>query len=68
VGDLDMAGNPQVGRVAGPVEVEFVTDVYFPVVVPDLEEALRGRAPHRGGRNRLYLDGHAAWWRDARLR
>jgi len=68
VSDLDAAGNPQVGRVGGPVEVEFVTDVYFPAAAPDLEVELRGWAPHRGGRNRLYLDGHAAWWRDARLR
>jgi prepilin-type processing-associated H-X9-DG protein len=67
VSDLDTAGNPQVGRVAGPTEAEFVTDVYFPVAAPDVEDEWRGRAPHRGGRNRLYLDGHAAWWRDARL-
>lgn len=68
VSDLDAAGNPQVGRVGSPTDVEFVTDVYFPSAAPDLEEELRGRAPHRGGRNRLYLDGHAAWWRDTRLR
>lgn len=68
VSDLDAAANPQVGRVAGPADVEFVTDVYFPSAAPDLEAELRGRAPHVGGRNRLYLDGHATWWRDARLR
>lgn len=68
VTDLAAAGNPQVGVVAGPAEVEFVTDVYFPATAPGVEEERRGRAPHPRGRNRLYLDGHAAWWRDARLR
>lgn len=68
VTDLAAAGNPQVGVVAGAAEVEFVTDVYFPATTPGVEEERRGRAPHPRGRNRLYLDGHAAWWRDARLR
>jgi prepilin-type N-terminal cleavage/methylation domain-containing protein/prepilin-type processing-associated H-X9-DG protein len=68
VSDLAAAGNPQVGVVTGPAEVEFVTDVYFPATAPTVEEERRGRAPHPRGRNRLYLDGHAAWWRDARLR
>lgn len=68
VTDLAMANNPQVGVVSGPVDVEFVTDVYFPATAPGVEESLAGRAPHARGRNRLYLDGHAAWWRDPRLR
>ena len=67
VADLAAANNPQVGAVHGPADVELVTDVYFPATAPGVEEALAGRAPHPRGRNRLYLDGHAAWWRDARL-
>ncbi len=68
VSDLDAAANPQVGRVAGPTDVEFATDVYFPATAPAVEEEWRGRTPHSRGRNRLYLDGHATWWRDNRLR
>jgi prepilin-type processing-associated H-X9-DG protein len=68
VADLAAAGNPQVGAVRGPVDVELATDFYFPATAPGVEELLRGRAPHSRGRNRLYLDGHAAWWRDDRLR
>jgi prepilin-type processing-associated H-X9-DG protein len=67
VSDLAASGNPQVGPVTGPAEVELVTDVYFPATAPGVAEDKRGRAPHPRGRNRLYLDGHAAWWRDARL-
>ncbi len=67
VSDLAAANNPLVGTVSSPVEVEFVTDVYFPATAPGVEETVAGRAPHPRGRNRLYLDGHAAWWRDTRL-
>lgn len=67
VSDLAAANNPMVGAVSSPAEVEFVTDVYFPATAPGVEETLAGRAPHPRGRNRLYLDGRAAWWRDARL-
>lgn len=67
VSDLAAANNPMVGAVSSPAEVEFVTDVYFPATAPGVEETLTGRAPHPRGRNRLYLDGRVAWWRDARL-
>lgn len=68
VTDLARAANPQVGPVAGPTEVEFVTDAYFPATAAGVDEERRGRSPHPRGRNRLYLDGHTSWWRDARLR
>jgi prepilin-type processing-associated H-X9-DG protein len=68
VTDVSAANNPQVGAVNGPGEVEFVTDVYFPATAPAVDPVAAGRAPHLRGRNRLYLDGHAAWWRDDRLR
>ncbi|MDW8309303.1 MAG: hypothetical protein RMK20_08005, partial [Verrucomicrobiales bacterium] len=68
IADLTQAANPLIGIVSGPAEVEFVTDVYFPTTASGVEAERRGRAPHPRGRNRLYLDGHAAWWRDARLR
>ena len=66
--DLLQATNPAIGRVTGPVDIEFVTDVYFPSTVASLDDRVRGRSAHSRGRNRLYLDGHVAWWRDARLR
>lgn len=65
--DLGQSGNPQVGTVHGPGDVELVTDVYFPATAPGVEEGLRGRAPHPGGRHRLFLDGRAVWFRDRRL-
>lgn len=65
--DLGQSGNPQVGTVQGPTDVELVTDVYFPATAPGVEERLQGRAPHPGGRHRLFLDGRAVWLRDKRL-
>lgn len=47
--------------------VEMAVDAYFPGTIPAVSEALKGRAAHRGGRNRLMLDGSAAWFRDNRL-
>ena len=66
--DLVEAKNPQVGTPEGVSDVEFVVDVYFPGTAPGVDEPLRGWAAHAKGRNRLWLDGHASWSRDARLR
>ncbi|RME95163.1 MAG: DUF1559 domain-containing protein [Verrucomicrobia bacterium] len=68
VADLRRADNPFISRPAGPVEVELVVDSYFPATVSSLPDEVRGAALHRGGRNRLFLDGHAAFERDARLK
>jgi hypothetical protein len=65
--ELAQAANPQVGSIQGPGDVELVTDVYFPATAPGVEEVRRGRAPHPGGRHRLFLDGRAVWLRDKRL-
>jgi prepilin-type processing-associated H-X9-DG protein len=43
-----------------------VMDPYFPRTIPTVADDLKGRAVHMGGRNRLFLDGHAKWLRDAR--
>ena len=49
----------------GVSDVELVVDPYFPKTVPSVADALRGRAAHPKGRNALYLDCHAAFFRDA---
>jgi prepilin-type N-terminal cleavage/methylation domain-containing protein/prepilin-type processing-associated H-X9-DG protein len=66
--ELIEARNPVVGTPGGISEVEFAVDVYFPAAAPGVVDALRGWAAHAKGRNRLWLDGHVAWFRDPRLR
>jgi len=66
VADLQAANNPAAGVPTGPTEVELAVDGYFPGTIPSVDASLRGRAVHPGGRNRLFLDGHAAFFRDAR--
>ncbi len=66
VSDLLAANNPQAGQPSGPADVELMVDPYFPSTIAALPDDLRGRTLHRGGRNRLSLDGHAAFLKDAR--
>jgi prepilin-type N-terminal cleavage/methylation domain-containing protein len=66
VADLQAAQNPQVGYPEGPSDVELAVDPYFPNTIPTVAEDLRGRAVHFGGRNRLFLDTHVKYLRDAR--
>jgi prepilin-type N-terminal cleavage/methylation domain-containing protein len=66
VSDLDLAGNPTAGHPAGPADVEMAVDPYFPKTISSLPPELRGRALHRGGRNRLFGDVHAEFLRDPR--
>jgi type II secretory pathway pseudopilin PulG len=66
--DLKAAQNPTTGNPNGPSDVELAVDPYFPGTIPTVAEALRGRAAHSKGRNRLCLDGHAEFVRDARLK
>ena len=65
--DLREAQNPQAGNPNGPVDVEWVVDPYFPNTVPSLPVAMKGRAVHAKGRNRLMLDAHAEFAKDRRL-
>lgn len=67
VTDLRAAKNPVAGQPNGPSDVELAVDPYFPATIPSVAEEARGRAAHPGGRNRLFLDSHAAFERDARL-
>jgi type II secretory pathway pseudopilin PulG len=67
VADLQVANNPTVGVPSGPAAVEFGVDPYFPNTISALPPEERGRAVHRGGRNRLSLDWHTDFVRDRRL-
>lgn len=64
---LQRAGNPAAGVVGGPSDVELVVDPYFPGGIASVPVALRGRSAHPAGRNRLMLDGSAAFLADRRL-
>jgi prepilin-type N-terminal cleavage/methylation domain-containing protein len=66
--DLQAANNPITGNPQGVSEVELAVDPYFPRTIGTVPTELRGLSVHRGGRNRLFLDLHAKWLRDARLR
>jgi len=66
VSDLSAANDPAVGFVGGPSDVELALDPYFPQTISTVSPELKGRTIHAGGRNRLFLDGHAQFTRDAR--
>ncbi len=66
VTSLRAANNPQAGQPGGPTDVELTVDVYFPNTIPSVPGDLKGRTAHPGGRNRLMLDGHVEFIRDAR--
>ena len=66
VTSLRAANNPQAGNPGGPVDVELTVDVYFPNTIGTVAPELKGRAAHPKGRNRLMLDGHVEFLRDAR--
>jgi prepilin-type N-terminal cleavage/methylation domain-containing protein len=64
--DLQTANDPTVGYPNGLNDVELIVDPYFPSTIPTVSPELRGRTIHPGGRNRFYLDGHGAFFKDAR--
>jgi prepilin-type N-terminal cleavage/methylation domain-containing protein/prepilin-type processing-associated H-X9-DG protein len=66
VTDLQLAAVPTIGIPSGPADVELAVDAYFPRTIASVAPELKGRAVHPGGRNRLFLDGHAEFFRDAR--
>ena len=68
ISDLREANNPQVGIPSGISEVELMVDPYFPNTISSIPDEIRGRAVHPGGRNRLFLDAHANFFKDARTR
>ena len=64
--DLKAANDPIIGQPDGAADVELAVDPYFPRTIPTVTPVLKGRSVHMGGRNRLFLDGHVKWLRDAR--
>jgi prepilin-type processing-associated H-X9-DG protein len=68
VTELRAENNPFIGVPAGPVDVEMTVDPYFPNTIGSLPPDIRGLAVHSGGRNRLFLDWHVEFLRDARTR
>jgi len=60
------ANNPIAGTPTGLSDTELTVDVYFPNTVSALPANLQGRTAHPRGRNRLLLDGHTEFTRDAR--
>jgi prepilin-type N-terminal cleavage/methylation domain-containing protein/prepilin-type processing-associated H-X9-DG protein len=66
VEDLASTNDPTVGPIGGPSDVELVVDPYYPKTVPTVPAGFSGRTIHAGGRNRVYLDGHAQFIRDVR--
>jgi prepilin-type processing-associated H-X9-DG protein len=65
--DLAEANNPTAGIPNGASDVEMAVDPYFPRTITSVPVSIKGRAVHSRGRNRLYLDGHADFVRDARV-
>ena len=66
VTSLRAANNPQAGSPGGASEVELTVDVYFPNTIGTATPELKGRTAHPKGRNRLMLDSHVEFTRDAR--
>lgn len=66
VSDLQAAKNPQAGFPNSVSDVEMAVDPYFPRTIPSVDPNLKGKSVHFGGRNRLFLDTHVKWLRDAR--
>jgi len=64
--DLQSTNDPLLGYISGPADVELAVDTYFPNTAPTVPPELKGRAVHPGGRNKVFLDGHAQWFKDAR--
>jgi hypothetical protein len=64
--DSMRTANHPTGTPVGLPDVELTVDVYFPATVPGMPQPIAGRSSHSGGRNRLMLDLHAKWFKDAR--
>lgn len=66
VTSLRAASNTTAGYPGGASDVELTVDIYFPNTIGAVPDALKGRTAHAKGRNRLMLDAHVEFSRDAR--
>jgi prepilin-type N-terminal cleavage/methylation domain-containing protein len=66
VADLQTTNDPTIGPINGPSDVEMTVDPYYPSTIPTVLATLKGRTIHAGGRNRLFLDYHVSFTKDAR--
>jgi len=66
--DLRAANNPQAGRPEAESDAELMVGIYSRERSPVWAPTLSGQAAYSRGRNRLMLDGHVEFARDARLR
>ena len=66
--ELRAASNNVIGQPYSTSDVELAVDPYFPRTIPSVAAELKGLAAHPRGRNRLMLDGHVEFTKDARLK
>jgi ORF6N domain len=66
--DLRVANNPQAGQPSGPIGVELLVAHPFLLQFAAQPDGVRGRAVHPSERNRLFLDAHVVFLKDARTR
>jgi prepilin-type N-terminal cleavage/methylation domain-containing protein len=65
--DLVAANDSTVGYITSFSDVEITVDPYFPNTVPTVPAGLSGLSGQPGGRNRLLLDWHVQFYKDARV-
>lgn len=65
--DLAAANDATVGPINGFSDVEITVDPYFPKTIPTVDPQLSGRSGRPGGRNRLLMDWHVQFFKDARV-
>jgi prepilin-type N-terminal cleavage/methylation domain-containing protein len=65
--DLVAANDSTVGFITGPSDTEMTVDPYFPNTIPAVLPNLKGWSGQPGGRNRLLMDWHVQFFKDARV-
>jgi hypothetical protein len=68
VADLESTNDPLLGPIHGPADLMLAGEPYYPKTTPTVDPSLKGFTVHPGlGRNRVYLDGPAQFFRDVRI-
>jgi prepilin-type N-terminal cleavage/methylation domain-containing protein len=65
--DLVAANDSTVGYIQSFSDVEITVDPYFPNTIPSVPAGLSGHGGQTGGRNRLLMDSHVAFFKDTRI-